>query len=80
MALNNIMIYLIIHNNNTNSYEKIKVLKGIRIMYKARQFVDKKVLLNLYSYIYNILFIALRQLAILLFVTYILYFYFKKYY
>ena len=35
------------------SYIKNKVSKGIGIMYKARQYLDKKALLNIYySYIY----------------------------
>ena len=38
------------------SYIKNKVSKGIGIMYKARQYLDKKALLNIYLFLHLSLF------------------------
>ena len=62
------------------SYIKNKLSNGIGIMYKARQYLDKKALLNIYIILTSIpiLFIVLRYGAMHLIVTYILYFSYKR--
>ena len=62
------------------SYVKNKISKGIGIMYKARNYINKKALIGLYhSYIYILtLFIALNLGATHQIVTLILYLLYKS--